>query len=602
MSETNLINGIKVKLQSSKGDYLHRPDSADGVTTWVAGTGNEWTVEFAGDKIRLKSWKGDYLHRADLPQGVTTCDTGIGNEWTVERAGDKLRLKSWKGDYLHRPDSPQGVTMSNSPIDDSDWLFIRVNVKANVGISQLGMIDANRARFKFRNLGQSDVSTATFNLIAVDARGNAIPSVPVVEGLKDGGTFVMPAGNFLNVLVLQMSGAGQGARTTLTLQPYVLVAANFDIFHFYHEEATETCWAIGSPVGNKNKVCVLRSTDYFTTFEERGSITIPDNDANLKDYYRSIYVDKYRNVIIGWRPGPMISRDGGFSFEHMFDWLDPNMGMLWPFWNITENDNGLMVISEYGASEADTRPDGSHRGTFWSSDPERRIWQTKVVGRGFDSGDANKFGGYYRHIHGYHINPDLPHVHHMFLGDYKKDLPPGDGTPGYYVSENEGVTWSSDILKQWPGGDGEFYNGPCFVTWWPNGKAFIVSDTARAGSAYWWGSGPGDWGGQGFEPAVELRRDVDNQSQSPPETPWMAMAVRGSYETYCTTSTDKSTERLWRYDAYTRHIQVLAEVETPENTTPENTTLKWLSGSRHNRIPPQARYFFTSGNRRFPRL
>jgi len=35
-------------------------------------------------KIRLKSWKGDYLHRPDAPQGVTTWNTGIGNEWVVE--------------------------------------------------------------------------------------------------------------------------------------------------------------------------------------------------------------------------------------------------------------------------------------------------------------------------------------------------------------------------------------------------------------------------------------------------------------------------------------------------------------------------------------
>ena len=30
--------------------------------------------------IRLKSWKGDYLHRPDSPQGVTTWDVGVGNE------------------------------------------------------------------------------------------------------------------------------------------------------------------------------------------------------------------------------------------------------------------------------------------------------------------------------------------------------------------------------------------------------------------------------------------------------------------------------------------------------------------------------------------
>ncbi|MEA5607722.1 hypothetical protein, partial [Nodularia spumigena] len=63
----------------------HRPDTAQGVTTWNTGIGNEWIVESIGDnKIKLKSWKGDYLHRPDTAQGVTTWNTGIGNEWIVE--------------------------------------------------------------------------------------------------------------------------------------------------------------------------------------------------------------------------------------------------------------------------------------------------------------------------------------------------------------------------------------------------------------------------------------------------------------------------------------------------------------------------------------
>lgn len=102
----------QIKLRSWKGDYLHRPDSPQGVTTWNTGKGNEWTVEaISANKIQLKSWKGDYLHRPDSEQGLTTWNTGEGNEWTVEAiAGNKVRLKSWKGDYLHRPDTAQGAT------------------------------------------------------------------------------------------------------------------------------------------------------------------------------------------------------------------------------------------------------------------------------------------------------------------------------------------------------------------------------------------------------------------------------------------------------------------------------------------------------------
>ena len=119
-----LSTGVKIKLKSWKGDYLHRPDTDQGVTTWHTGIGNEWTVEaIADNKIKLKSWKGDYLHRPDTDQGVTTWHTGVGNEWTVEViATNKIRLKSWKGDYLHRPDSQQGVTTWSTGIGN-EWEF-----------------------------------------------------------------------------------------------------------------------------------------------------------------------------------------------------------------------------------------------------------------------------------------------------------------------------------------------------------------------------------------------------------------------------------------------------------------------------------------------
>ena len=98
--------GDKVRVKSWKGDYLHRPDSPQGVTTWSHG---DWTLECRSNgSIQLRSWKGDYLHRPDSPQGVTTWAFG---EWTVENTSNgRFQLRSWRGDYLHRPDSPQGVT------------------------------------------------------------------------------------------------------------------------------------------------------------------------------------------------------------------------------------------------------------------------------------------------------------------------------------------------------------------------------------------------------------------------------------------------------------------------------------------------------------
>jgi hypothetical protein len=109
--------GATVRLRSWKGDYLHRPDSPQGVTTWSHG---DWGVECSGSTVRLRSWKGDYLHRPDGPASVTTWNTGIGNEWTVESAGERTLLRSWKGDYLKRPDGPQDVTSGPSDAT-TDW-------------------------------------------------------------------------------------------------------------------------------------------------------------------------------------------------------------------------------------------------------------------------------------------------------------------------------------------------------------------------------------------------------------------------------------------------------------------------------------------------
>jgi len=76
---------MEISLKSWKGDYLHRPDTAQDVTTWHTGIGNKWTLEpMEGGKHKLKSWKGDYLHRPDTSQGVTTWHTGVGNEWILE--------------------------------------------------------------------------------------------------------------------------------------------------------------------------------------------------------------------------------------------------------------------------------------------------------------------------------------------------------------------------------------------------------------------------------------------------------------------------------------------------------------------------------------
>ena len=82
-----IVGNNKIELQNeATKSYLHRPDSAQGVTTWHTGNGNIWTLEgniYNGEIIKLKSWKNDFLHR-DAGNSITTWHTGIGNEWNVE--------------------------------------------------------------------------------------------------------------------------------------------------------------------------------------------------------------------------------------------------------------------------------------------------------------------------------------------------------------------------------------------------------------------------------------------------------------------------------------------------------------------------------------
>jgi|GEM_PF-1916036 len=152
VTAVKLLTNSKIKLKSWKGDYLHRPDTEQGVTSWSTGVGNEWIVESIGDnKIKLKSWKGDYLHRPDSAQGVTSWNTGVGNEWIVESIGDnKIKLKSWKGDYLHRPDSAQGVTTWSTGVGN-EWTVEVIST----GQQTEAIIGGNEVKSR----GVSDIAT-----------------------------------------------------------------------------------------------------------------------------------------------------------------------------------------------------------------------------------------------------------------------------------------------------------------------------------------------------------------------------------------------------------------------------------------------------------
>jgi len=117
----------KIRLRSSKNDYLHRSDGAASVTTWDPSVGSAWFLEnMSRGRVRLKSWKNDYLQRLDASTGVTTWSNSSGFdllEWIVEPLENgKVRLKSWKGDYLNRSEQPRGVTIGSAGAS-SEWLI-----------------------------------------------------------------------------------------------------------------------------------------------------------------------------------------------------------------------------------------------------------------------------------------------------------------------------------------------------------------------------------------------------------------------------------------------------------------------------------------------
>ena len=108
LSSLRVPSGIKVTLYEHEG-FSGRSKTFTEDTRWVGDDFNDLTSSIkiekistipavvsyqhgepkslnlvTNSKIKLKSWKGDYLHRPDSAQGVTTWDTGVGNEWMLE--------------------------------------------------------------------------------------------------------------------------------------------------------------------------------------------------------------------------------------------------------------------------------------------------------------------------------------------------------------------------------------------------------------------------------------------------------------------------------------------------------------------------------------
>ena len=390
----------------------------------------------------------------------------------------------------------------------------------------------------------------------------------------------------------------------------------YDVFHFLHDpDDPHAVWAIGvartQNTASPEHLSILHSTDGGDTWQEAHTIATPDAaqwntynaqinklDPSSPDFamfngapYRSMYIDRFRNIIIAWRPGPMILRNGASAFKKVsFNWVSENYAELCPFWNITEDDNGLMIISEYSPVEYSQFP---HK--IWlSTDQQRETWQELVIGRipPPPTGCRTSLATSPASLSSARVPHQLvdPNTHHL-LGDWncvgRTVSSRTEADCGYYVAHvNRSEGWSTEVLREWSksallanglspeslpdSSDARFPNGPCFITWWPDGRALITSDTVLddvnpLGGGWWWGTGgpdPADWGGDRFSPVIDLK-NVDPAAERW-QCPWMGVAVRGAEagEVYCVTANDASS------DAFPKNKEILFRISGRGPYTP----------------------------------
>ncbi|HXB40337.1 MAG TPA: hypothetical protein VNZ49_07320 [Bacteroidia bacterium] len=367
---------------------------------------------------------------------------------------------------------------------------------------------------------------------AVGVLGNLYATVKLDSA---GGLFFNAPPGWFGWVTLRNYNINTGAETTNTnqivLQVFERVLKGFNIIHFFHDKrvSPSSQYAIGFRQSD-NAVFVLHSTNYFTTY----NIVSSWSPGTIKNEgMLTFYIDEYGYMYVANNPGVLISTDGGNTWTQLI-LFQSSQSSLQPFWNITEDESlHRILISEYGSA-----PNGPHHMLWWCDGANRSSigsWTSQ-----------NLNWGNYRHIHGYHVNLYKPNIHFLFLGDPTGGQP-SDGTPGFYLSQDHGTTWSDEVLNQiaanWQGNnynfnaDHKFRNGPCQVTWWPSGKALITNDSAGRAVAAWYGNGPIMWGALNLNPKINLLGDIDPFSTWP-ATPWDGKAVENGYETYCATNHD----------------------------------------------------------------
>ena len=441
-----------------------------------------------------------------------------------------------------------------------------------------------------------------------------------------GGLFFNVTPGWFGWVTLRNYNINTSAETTNTnqtlLQMFERVLKRFNIIHFFHDKrvSPSSQYAIGYRQSD-NAVFVLNSIDYFTTYQVVSSW--PAGTINNEGML-TFYIDVHGYMYVANNPGVLISGDNGLTWTQL-TFFQSSQSSLQPFWNITEDESlDRIIISEYGSM-----PDGPHHMLWWCNGSNRTsqaLWQSNAIN-----------WGKYRHIHGYHVNPyNTSNIHFLFLGDNITGQGV-DKTPGFYLSQDHGATWSSEVLNQTFGNqinfnsDGVFRNAPCQVTWWPSGKAFITNDSAGRGIAAWYGNGPNNWGALNLNPKINLLGDIDPFSTWP-ATPWDAKAVENGYETYCLTNHDSPAYNgdpnygctcspslpggsiaytppsvLWRYDAVPdmHHdqdgnfgtITMIAKIYWPA------APFLYISAGRGNTFPADADYIFCNawGGIRIPR-
>lgn len=369
---------------------------------------------------------------------------------------------------------------------------------------------------------------------------------------------------------------------------------------FHDTELVDGKQLVWACVAYGDEVRLLRSDDYFETFEVATALRMDDP---LRPRPNFLYRDKFSHTYVFGMPSPLIIRNSSNIWEQL-DWeFSYEYSILQHLWNVTEDPKkNTLIFTEYSwlppgslANIVDPYydiqwgdPAWAH-GVFTSTDEMRTVWDTHRLAPN---------GECFRHIHGLHCHPDVDGVRLLFLGDYWHKSANVDSAniglrsgiwlmaPG--IDPDRPREISMDHIPKTA--DDESWNGPTHVTWWPDGSAFISGDPCNK-EGWFCTLGPNWSDPESLQLKVQFRTSQTELGLRG-GTPWVTVAVAGTYETYCSVFLENDAQHsLLRY----------TPAEGPKvlyNSwdTGDGGLHIWLSGGRNNRLPSFAKYIFAGGS------